>query len=90
MRWRQRTIGRACAHHPQQPRDAPPDRTPHYPGFIAQMAAQDRPLPAYLREAFAAYLRCGMLAHCFLHVAEQCHAERQLAFSCKQRGPSSG
>ncbi|MFN7550991.1 MAG: IS91 family transposase, partial [Pseudomonadota bacterium] len=38
----------------------------HYPDFLAQLAAQDRPLPAYVREAFEAYLRCGVLEHGFL------------------------
>ncbi|MFO0041701.1 MAG: transposase zinc-binding domain-containing protein, partial [Pseudomonadota bacterium] len=59
----------------------------HYPDFLAQLAAQDRPLPAYVREAFEAYLRCGVLEHGFLRVVcEHCHAERLVAFSCKQRG----
>ena len=65
----------------------------HYPDFLARLAAQDRPLPAYVREAFDAYLRCGVLDHGFLRVVcEQCHAERLVAFSCKQRGfcPSCG
>ena len=65
----------------------------HYPDFLAQLSAQDRPLPAYVREAFEAYLRCGVLEHGFLCVVcEQCHAERLVAFSCKKRGfcPSCG
>ena len=56
----------------------------HYPDFLARMAARDRPLPAYVREAFEAYLRCGVLEHGFLRVVcEHCHAERLVAFSCK-------
>ena len=65
----------------------------HFPDLLAQLAVQDRPLPAYVREAFAAYLRCAVLAHGFLRVAcAHCHAERLVAFSCKQRGfcPSCG
>jgi hypothetical protein len=65
----------------------------HYADFLAQLAAQDHPLPAYVREAFEAYLRCGVLEHGFLRVVcEQCHAERLVAFSCKLRGlcPSCG
>lgn len=65
----------------------------HYPDFLAQLAALDRPLPVYVREAFEAYLRCGVLVHGFLRVVcEHCHAERLVAFSCKQRGfcPSCG
>lgn len=52
-----------------------------------------RCVPTYVREQFDAYLRCGVLAHGFLRVVcEQCHAERLVAFSCKQRGicPSCG
>ena len=65
----------------------------HYPDFIARLEAEDRSLPAYVREEFEAFLRCGVLDHGFLRVVcEQCHAERLVAFSCKKRGfcPSCG
>jgi hypothetical protein len=65
----------------------------HYPDFLARLEAEDRSLPAYVREEFDAYLRCGVLEHGFLRVVcEQCRAERLLAFSCKKRGfcPSCG
>ena len=65
----------------------------HYPDFLARLEAEDRSLPAYVREAFEAYLRCGVLEHGFLRVVcEQCHAERLVAFSSKHRGfcPSCG
>lgn len=65
----------------------------HYMDFIARLEAQDRPLPAYVREEFDEYLRCCVLDHGFLRVVcEQCHAERLVAFSCKKRGlcPSCG
>ncbi|MFN9792761.1 MAG: hypothetical protein ACK57F_07755 [Pseudomonadota bacterium] len=55
----------------------------HYPDFLAQLAAQDRPLPTSVREAFEAYLRCGVLKHGFLRVVwEQCQAERRVACAC--------
>lgn len=65
----------------------------HYPDFLARLEAEDRSLPAYVREEFEAFLRCGVLDHGFLRVVcEHCHAERLVAFSCKKRGfcPSCG
>jgi hypothetical protein len=65
----------------------------HYPDFLARLEAEDRSLPAYVREEFDAYLRCGVLDHGFLRVVcEHCHAERLVAFSCKKCGfcPSCG
>ena len=45
--------------------------------FIARLAAQDRSLPAYVREEFEAFLRCGVLENGFLRVVcEQCHADK--------------
>jgi hypothetical protein len=55
--------------------------------------AAGRPLPKYIKEEFAAYLKCGRLEHGFLRVrCEDCHAEKLVAFSCKRRGfcPSGG
>ena len=47
----------------------------HYPDFLARLEAEDRCLPAYVREEFDAYLRCGVLEHGFLRVVcEQCRA----------------
>ncbi|MDP2183912.1 MAG: transposase [Pseudolabrys sp.] len=65
----------------------------HYPDFIARLVQEDRSLPAYVREEFEAFLRCGVLDHGFLRVVcEQCRDERLVAFSCKKRGfcPSCG
>jgi hypothetical protein len=65
----------------------------HYPDFIARLEKEDRTLPAYAREEFEAFLRCGVLGHGLLRVVwEQYQAERLVAFSCKKRGfcPSSG
>ncbi len=55
--------------------------------------AAGRPLPSYVQEEFAAYLKCGRLEHGFLRVrCEDCYAEKLVAFSCKRRGfcPSCG
>jgi ribosomal protein S27E len=65
----------------------------YYPEFEALMAAQDRPLPAYVCQEFEDYLRCGRLEHGFLRVrCEACKHEKLVAFSCKRRGfcPSCG
>lgn len=65
----------------------------HCPDFLARLEAEDRGVPAYVREEFEGYLRCGVLEHGFLRVVcGQCHAERLVAFSCKKRGicPSCG
>jgi ribosomal protein S27E len=65
----------------------------HYPVFESLMGAQGSPLPGYVQQEFAAYLKCGRLEHGFLRVrCESCHHETLLAFSCKKRGfcPSCG
>lgn len=65
----------------------------HYPEFVTAREATGRPLPTYVQEEFAAYLKCGRLEHGFLRVrCEDCHAEKLVAFSCKRRGfcPSCG
>ncbi len=65
----------------------------HYPAFLAELAARDRTLPAYVQREFEDYLTCGRLEHGFLRVrCSDCHAERLVAFSCKRRGfcPSCG
>lgn len=65
----------------------------HYPDFCAQLDAQGRRLPAYVRQEFEDFLRCGRLEHGFLRVrCEDCKYERLVAFSCKRRGfcPSCG
>lgn len=65
----------------------------HYPAFLTQRAAEERPLPAYVQREFEAYLKCGRLEYGFLRVrCDTCHAEQLVAFSCKRRGlcPSCG
>ena len=65
----------------------------YWPEFQAELASQDKYLPAYVTQEFEAYLKCGRLEHGFLRVrCESCHDEKLLAFSCKRRGfcPSCG
>ena len=93
------TAATACA---AAPSCAPhvPERTllyalvqAHYPDFLPRLEAEDRSLPAYVREEFDAYLRCGVLDYgCLRVVCEQCRGESLVAFSCKKRGlcPSCG
>ena len=65
----------------------------YYPAFIAQLAAQGRTLPGYVRREFEDFLRCGRLEFGFLRLqCERCHDEKLVAFSCKRRAfcPSCG
>jgi ribosomal protein S27E len=65
----------------------------YYPELVAVREGAGRPLPKYVQEEFAAYLKCGRLEHGFLRVrCEDCHTEKLVAFSCKRRGfcPSCG
>ena len=65
----------------------------YWPEFQAELANQDKYLPAYITKEFDEYLKCGRLEHGFLRVrCEACHDERLVAFSCKKRGfcPSCG
>jgi hypothetical protein len=59
----------------------------YYPDFATAREGVGRPLPKYVQDEFAAYLKCGRLEHGFLRVrCEDCHAEKLVAFSCKRRG----
>ena len=65
----------------------------YYPVFAQRLRREGRCLPAFVEREFDAYLKCGRLKHGFLRVrCTGCHAERLVAFSCKQRGfcPSCG
>ena len=65
----------------------------HDPAFLAELAARDSTLPAYVQREFEDDLTGGCLEHGFLRVrCSDCHAERLVAFSCKRRGfcPSCG
>ena len=54
----------------------------HYEDLAETMAAQGKPLPAYVEREFEDYLKCGRLEHGFLRVRyESCHAERLVALS---------
>ena len=64
-----------------------------YPQFLVHLEQQGQCLPAYVKQEFDDYLRCGCLEHGFMRVrCESCHHERLVAFSCKRRGfcPSCG
>jgi ribosomal protein S27E len=65
----------------------------YWPEFQAELASQDKYLPAYVIKEFDENLKCGRLEHGFLRVrCESCHDEKLVAFSCKKRGfcPSCG
>ena len=63
----------------------------YWPEFQAELANQDKFLPAYITQEFEAYLKCGRLEHGFLRIrCETCHDERLVAFSCKRRGTEIG
>ena len=54
----------------------------YYPAFVAQLAAQGRTLPGYVRREFDDFLNCGRLEAGFLRVqCERCHDEKLVAFS---------
>ena len=55
----------------------------YWPEFQAELASQDKYLPAYVTQEFEAYLKCGRLEHGFLRVrCETCHDERLVALVC--------
>jgi hypothetical protein len=55
----------------------------YWPEFQAELASQDKYLPAYVTQEFEAYLKCGRLEHDFLRVrCEACHDEKLVALVC--------
>ena len=59
----------------------------HWLGFRAAIEADGGELPAFVRDEFEAYFRCGILAHGFLRVrCKDCGHSRVVGFSCKRRG----
>jgi hypothetical protein len=55
--------------------------------LLADLEAGGGEFPAFVRDEFAAYLRCGILAHGFVRVrCKDCGHSRAVAFSCKRRG----
>jgi len=61
--------------------------------FVAHLERSGRTLPRYVQREFEDYLKCGRLEYGFLRVrCTECHAEKLVAFSCKDRGfcPSCG
>jgi len=66
----------------------------HAQSFFAQTeVATGASLPQFVKDAFDAYLECGILAHGFLRLrCADCGHDKLVAFSCKRRGfcPSCG
>ncbi len=65
----------------------------YYPQFLARLEAEGGALPAFVKQEFDDYLKCGLLEHGFLRVkCDACRHEHLVAFSCKHRGfcPSCG
>ena len=59
----------------------------HLAMFLADRAAEGRPLPKYVIDEFEAFLRCGIHAHGFLRVrCASCGEEMIVAFACRKRG----
>jgi hypothetical protein len=59
----------------------------HERQFFADLEAEGDEVPAFVRDEFEAYLRCGILAHGFVRVrCKDCGHSRAVAFSCKRRG----
>ncbi len=59
----------------------------HWLGFRATIETDGGDLPAFVRDEFEAYFRCGILAHGFLRVrCKDCGHSRIVSFSCKRRG----
>mgnify|MGYP003449447125 CR=1 FL=1 len=58
----------------------------HSPAFRELRSEAGRPLPDYVEQEFDGYLKCGRLEDGFLRLrCEDCHAEKLVAFSCKER-----
>jgi hypothetical protein len=59
----------------------------HWLQFFADVVAEGGELPAFVKDEFEAYFRCGILAHGFLRVrCKECGFPRAVGFSCKRRG----
>ena len=59
----------------------------HWLQFLADIEAEGGELPAFVKDEFAAYLRCGILAHGLLRIrCKECGHSRVVGFSCRRRG----
>ena len=55
----------------------------YWPEFQAELASNDKYLPAHVIKEFDEYLKCGRLEHGFLRVrCESCHDEKLVALVC--------
>ena len=87
---------RAAAAGPRPYERRRPEQTPlyrlvreHYATFAADVAhvASGAGLPRFVKDEFATYLDCGILAKGFLRLrCEGCARDTLVAFSCKRRG----
>jgi len=59
----------------------------YWSSFVAHCEEQNRPVPAFVKREFEAFLRCGILDYGFARVyCQGCQYDRLVAFSCKRRG----
>ena len=71
-----------------------PEQTPlyrlvreHVQTFVAQSEAAGTALPRFVKDEFAAYLECGILACGFIRLTcDTCARDTLVAYSCKRRG----
>jgi hypothetical protein len=64
-----------------------------WPALVAERAESGVTIPGFVERAFEGFLACGVPEAGFVRLrCPDCHLERALAFSCKQRGlcPSCG
>ena len=59
----------------------------HWLQFLADIEAEGGELPAFVKDEFDAFFRCGVLVHGFLRVrCKDCGFTRAVGFACKRRG----
>jgi len=59
----------------------------HWLQFVADIEAEGGELPAFIRDEFEAYFRCGIPANGFLRIrCKDCGDSRVVSFACKHRG----
>jgi len=82
-----------CAQRPEYVRHRPEETLlyktiqQNLNSFLAHCEALEKPVPNFVKDEFAAYLRCGILAHGFARIyCQECRFDRLLALSCKKRG----
>lgn len=83
----------ACAQPPKYVRHRPEETLlyktiqQNLNSFLAHCEALEKPVPGFIKDEFASYLRCGILAHGFARIyCQECRFDRLVGFSCKKRG----